>query len=553
MPVAAVQNSREAKRAGSWGKLLDSERAPAVLLGLMLVLYLSPLAWILVPPTQDGPSHLSIANTLRHLLLHDRPRLERYFEINWFPEPNLVGHVVLSWLLGAVSPFAAEKILFGSYVAALPLAAYYAIRSVNGRAPAWLVLLVVPFTWSKMMQVGFYNFCLSLPVFYVCLGYFIRAFPKLNAWRAALLGLLILVLYFSHAMSVAMLFVAMAVMVPWMIFEGKRSGFWPRLAWLAAAWVPTAALLAAFVYRYRGGESSYAVSLVERVMRLAVLSSLVTHRRIEIAGSMGLLLVFAVLTASYAAARIRPFKIEAGDVFLLLAGIFLAIFFVIPDVSSGGSAHTQRAELYPFLVLPLWFAAQPPLVRRKRTIAMGLAAAVALVLWGLNISQLRKTDTAVREYYSVASHIQPGKTLLPIVLDRYGHDAQGEPLSMRCQAFFQAAGRLNPVAGAIELVNYQASSPGFVVRYRREVPDWTLLRPAQMWDKFGEELGRGELSGDPDYVLIYGWDPDRIKRNPDFRDIAPERVLESLEHGYVLEFVSSPEHAVRLYRRRETV
>jgi hypothetical protein len=538
--------------------LLYSERWVGIILVLLIWLYLLPLGWILVPPTQDGPSHVSIANTLTHLLLHDRPALEKYFEINWFPEPNLLGHVLLSFLLTGVSPFTAEKILFGICVAALPLAALYAIRSVNSHAPSWLTLLLVPFAWSKLMQVGFYNFCLSLAVFYVCLGYFLRIFNRLNARRAATLGLLTVLLYFTHAMSVAAFFLVMLFLVPWLVFTaakheaaGMRKQL-PRLALLLTAWLPTVILLLVFLFRSRGNAVTYMVSFAERIGRLAILSSLVTHRQVEIFSSVCLLLFLAVLTITFAAPRLRSFQPRTSDVFLLLTGVFLVVFFAIPDYCSGGSAHTQRAEMYPFLLLPLWFADQPPLVGIKRGAAIVIAAAVPVFFWVLNVTQMHKIDTAVREYYSVAPYIRPDKTVLPIVLDRYGRDTEGRPLSMRCEIFYQAADRLNPIDGAIELLNYQASSPGFIVRFKKDVPNWTLMRPNQMWNRFGAELRAGKLSGNPDYVLVYGWDPERIRLNPAFRNFSPEEVLSTLERRYVLEYISTPQQAVRLYRRRDS-
>ena len=538
-------------------RLSHSERWVGIIFVTLILLYLLPLGWILVPPTQDGPSHVSIANTLTHLLRHDRPALEKYFEINWFPEPNLLGHVLLSLLLTGVSPFTAEKILFGICVAALPLAALYAIRSVNSHAPVWLAILIVPFAWSKLMQVGFYNFCLSLAVFYACLGYFLRVFNILDTRRAAILGLLTLLLYFSHMMSVAAFFLVMLFLVPWLVFAaakhetgGMRKRL-PQLALLLAAWLPTGVLSVAFLFRYRGNAVTYMVSLGERIGRLAVLSSLVTHREVEIFSSVCLLLLFAVLTIAFAIPRMRSLRPRTNDVFLLLTGVFLIVFFAIPDYSSGGSAHTQRAEMYPFLLLPLWFADQPPLVGIKRGAAIAIAAAVPVLFWVLNVTQMNKIDTAVREYYSVSRHIRPNSTVLPIVLDRYGRDAEGKRLSMRCQIFYQAADRLNPIAGAIELVNWQASNPGFVVRYKQDVPNWTLPSH-QMWDQFGAELRARKLSGNPDYVLVYGWDPERIRSNPDFRDFSPEEVLRSLEQQYVMEYISTPQHAVRLYRRRDS-
>ncbi|HLH42993.1 MAG TPA: hypothetical protein VKV74_08405 [Bryobacteraceae bacterium] len=515
------------------------------LLAVLILLYVSPLFWILVPATQDGPSHLSIANVLLHLLSHDRPVLAKYFEINWFPEPNLLGYLILIPLLRLVNPFAAEKILFGAFVVSLPLAARFCLRSVNRQAPSWLAFLVVPFTWAKMMQAGFYNFCLSLAVFLVCLGYFLRAFPCLNAPRAAALGLLTLLLYFSHAMSMGMFWLSLLVLIPWLAWAEHRCGAGTdgarRLRLLMAAVAPAGALFAGFLLRNRGAHRAYGVSLQERVFRLAGLSSLVTHRRVEMIFSTGALLLFAVLVAAFAVRRAGSVRFEAGDVFLALAALFLIVLFLIPDSLSGGSAHSQRAELYPFLVIPLWFAAQPRLGGWTELGMAIAAAALAIGLWVLNVSQIRKIDQAIREYYTVTEHIKPDRTVLPVTLAPHGRDARGEPLSIRSEMFVFAASRLNALAGAIELYNYQAMMPGFAVRYRGNWAHWSQTPPDQVWNRIGEDLCSGPIWGDPDYVLLYGWDRARNDADPE--------ALRALERRYALEFVSSPTQAVRLYRR----
>jgi hypothetical protein len=533
---------------------LNANRVTAALLIILIALNLAPLFWILVPPTQDGPAHLSLASTWKHLLAHDSPALERYFEINRFPEPNLLGHVALMLLLKIMTPFVAEKVLFGIFVATLPLAACYAIRSVKPGGPLWPALLIVPFGWSKMMQAGFYNFCLSLPVFYLCLGFFLRVFDRLTAFRVAVLGLLTLLLYFSHAMSIGMFFVSVALLVPWWIWvecgndwtKWKAQG--SRVASLLAALAPAGVLYAAFLVRNRVATHAYGISLIERIGKLAVLSSLIRHRWAEAICSIGILLLFASLTAAWIAGRPHPWKARRADGLLALAALFLLILLVIPDFASGGSAHSQRAELYPFLVLPLWFAAQPHLRGGVRVAVVGLAGALAVGSWGLNNVQLVKIDQAVREYYSVAAHLQPGRTVLPLVIEPYGRDTNGKPLSMRSEIFLFAANRFNPLVGAIELNNYQAAMPGFAVRYKRGGAHWSLLGADETWSRMGEELRSGHLSGNPDYVLLYGWDEKRIRARPEYRAFSPEEMLRLLERVYKLEYVSRPSGAVRLYR-----
>ena len=118
---------------------------------------------------------------------------------------------VLVSLMSLVPPLVAEKMLLSSYVLLLPLSTLYALQAI--RPPAGLLtLLVSPFIYNRLLHMGFYNFSLSLPMFFFVLGYWVRYRDRLTCRRTCTLALLTLVLYFCHLVSLVMAYVSIILL-----------------------------------------------------------------------------------------------------------------------------------------------------------------------------------------------------------------------------------------------------------------------------------------------------------------------------------------------------
>src|SRR5437899_4195899 len=156
-------------------------RAELVLWAALFAVQLAPVWAFRYFPTQDGPSHLENANIL--LLLHrtDLPAFREYYAINPKPTPNWLGHLALAGLILMSSPLLAEKILLTGYILALPLAVRYAFRAMRPESAA-LAVLSFPFLYNCLLHYGFYNFCLSIALFFVAIGYWLGRKTHIG-WR----------------------------------------------------------------------------------------------------------------------------------------------------------------------------------------------------------------------------------------------------------------------------------------------------------------------------------------------------------------------------------
>src|SRR5947209_5795917 len=149
-------------------------RDPDLLLFLvLLVLQVVPLWAFACFPSQDGPTHLENAVILREYDRPDRPLLRKFYTLSDRFHPHWFGHLALAGLMSVLPPLLAEKVLLAGYVVVLPLGLRYALEGARPGA-GWLAVLGFPFVGNYLFHMGFYNFCWSLALFPVVVGYYLR-------------------------------------------------------------------------------------------------------------------------------------------------------------------------------------------------------------------------------------------------------------------------------------------------------------------------------------------------------------------------------------------
>jgi hypothetical protein len=144
-----------------------------LLFWLLLALHLLPVWVYPFIPTQDGPGHQALAFILRQYDLPEAGLLRQYYLPNREALPNWFIFFLMSKALGFVAIPVAEKILLTAYVVLFPVSVRYALRSIDPRA-GFLAVLAFPFLYNFTFQMGFFNFCFSLPAFFFAVGFWLR-------------------------------------------------------------------------------------------------------------------------------------------------------------------------------------------------------------------------------------------------------------------------------------------------------------------------------------------------------------------------------------------
>jgi hypothetical protein len=541
-------------------KLRDPYR---LLFFALLVLNVLPLWCYRYFPSQDGPDHLASALILKEYNAPDSVRYREFYTINAHPDPNWAGHLLLVALMCLCPPLVAEKVLLTGYVILLPLSVRFALRSIRPGAET-LATLAFPFVGNLFFHMGFYNFCYSLALYFFVVGYWLRHRDDLGLRTGLVLGLLGLVLYFCHLVTLAAACLAIGVMATWLALrdwtawrKGGRVGpnpllpaLWARGGKAVLALLPTLPLALLFLGRQGVATAAY-VAPVPRAPMLLKLEALVSYASAEVLVSLGLAVVFLAGVVYVFLARLRVAKGDPFDGLLLVAVAYIVVVFAAPEGMSGGLFIPQRLSLFPYFVLILWLGAQPP----GRFFQRGLAAAgavTALLFLGLHWERYAVFNDYLAEYASAAPHIPRQATVLPLAFSHTGRDAQGRPLSVRVSPFRHAGGLLGVESGAVDLTNYEGDTGYFPLLFRPELNPIALISRDRSNPDRGlsglppqvDFLSYPERSGQTvDYVMLWELGDD-LRSNP-----ATLSILAQLKQGYGDPIYQSPGGRVQMYRR----
>ncbi len=526
---------------------------PGWLAGAALVVLLVPVWAFPYFPSQDGPTHVENARILLDYARPDQQALRVFYERSLDPVPNWLSHLSLSALLTVFAPRSADKIFLSLYVLALPLAFSYAVRSFPPVGSSRM-LFVLPFVYNNFLYLGFYNLVFSAVPYLLVMGYWLRQESRFRLREGSVLALLLVGLYFCHAIGLVLALAGLAVLVATAVLRRRSEGpgsaaFLPYAT--AAAALPSLALLGHFL-RSRG-EVAYepGPSFGERLGALVRLSELVSFDPREAWIAAALSLVWFGAAALLLAGKARRRDWHRGDALLGLVAAAGVVYFTArvtvlrsPGSSAGGGTTHDRVSLFVFLALSLWLAAQPLGRRAERALA-GCALAATLGFLALRLPRHAELNDYLTEYVSAGAMLPRDSVLLPLGYAPEGLRADGSPLSLRVLPFLHAASWIAADRGVVDLLNYEADLGYFPVRFRPEANPYRILRagletrpPCVALNRY-DRLGPRPL----DYILVWS------ARDADRSHPCTQAVLRHLEERYTRVFTSAPRGLAELYRR----
>ncbi len=444
--------------------------------------------------TQDGPSHLENAWWLRQLWGGD-PLAAEWYAVRAEPLPNWFSHATMALGLIALPPALVERLWLSGYVVLFGGAAVVLARGLERGRPG-LALLWLPFVHNLMLGTGFYNFAAGMALSLAILAWWWPRRDRPPDWRAAAaLSAALLLLYSCHLLVLAVAMLTLAVLAAASAPRDRR-----RWVWTLGAMAPAAAL-AAWYLAAHGGEGSFRHPLAVRAGWLLGMQSLQSYAPVRelpvgpLVGALILGLAVATLVArsSRRGGRLE-LRLEPRDGFAGAAAAVLVLWAAVPDAVAGGTGISHRLALLVPLLLVAWLR----LPRRPwpRRAVLAVAAALALAQAGLVTAFHARHQPGLRELTSGTALVQPGETVLPVILCPYG----GE--SVLIQPYLHAASHYALRSGAVVVANYEAHATYFPLRYRDPARDAYRLWGADL------EIGSGNLTPwdypvELDWVLIW--------------------------------------------------
>jgi len=473
----------------------ETGRIERIAFVLFALAHLIPIWAVKYLNLTDGGAHVYIANIMSLFNDPATPIYREYFNLNLALEPNWLIYGLLLAFNHLMSPEIAEKILVSLNIIGFPLAVRYAITVVNPRAN-FISWLCFPFIYSLPFNMGFYNFSLSLICFFLLLSVYLRNLGGFSTKSFIVFGLLGLLTYSAHVMSVSMFLIVIAVHAAWLTLHrfltqtGSvrfRSGAALRTAFNsgvmpALALLPTLLLLGRFFIQHSGEEVNYTTSLLKRVGELVTIFPLMTDSVWQLVLSLVLLTGLIVLTGAVLLHRWRTRRLEQVDGLLLAAVAMAVSTLTVPDHSSGGGYIIERGQLYPYLILLPWLAHDVPvLVPRLGQRVGALAAVIAVGFIGIEFTTYRAIDRYSAEFWSGTDLIAPNSTVLGVSFVPRGQAPDGTMLSVRRLPVHHEIDRIAAKRRAVALNVWQFKTPNFPVSYRADRNPYVFIGDDVEW------------------------------------------------------------------------
>jgi hypothetical protein len=389
--------------------------------GVLLAAFVLPVAFNEHLPMQDLPNHLAIVRTLA---ARADPGWGEHFVSSLGPRPYMTYYGLCLLFSRVASPEAANRIVLCLTFLLLPLSFLYLVRSIDP-ARRWISLFAFPLLYSDAYFMGFTTYLLSLPPLLFSAGLAIRLAkrPSGGYAEAAALAATAVLLYFTHPFTLVLSGVVGAALAL------RYAHHLRRVLWAVVPFVPSAVLLAVWAASTvpAAGEAAY-LPFGFKAQFLGELPLLAVGSELPILfWPAALLLVYVVLWwiwRRWRGPRV-PGEKSPWPVFLLL----LVGYFAVPFVAAGQLWFDLRLGIIVWLLLA---ACAPPELLTPRTAKVAVLAFCALSLFSalrLHVAFGREA----RPLFSLIATLEPGKRVLPILLD---------PESQAVRPFFARAERL---------------------------------------------------------------------------------------------------------------
>jgi hypothetical protein len=470
------------------------KRLEPITFWLIAFLHLIPVWGYRYIPTQDGPSHLNNAQIIKE---YGNPEAgsNRVFEVHFDPLPNLSSHLLLAGMMFVVPPLIAEKLLISLYVLGFAGGFRYFLGAFgpSSRPLSWAGLL---FVFNRCFWMGFYNYCLSLVLLWVILGYVLRRLGTFHAAHAFALMLLFTAAYFTHLLGYLL---ALAGAVLASILAPPRRLVTIGLILLAG--LPSVCLALNYFEETRFSNSPAAMRVVndpldrlggnlretEIEKDLAAIDAevLAFHAGPNTPLGMtfgGYLLVVTMLTIAIPPERSPGTPAGPGPVFPAVFGVLvLGAYLLMPDHLGGGDGGLPNGGFLKTRLAPLpalfWLAClrEPRFWAVRLLLRLGIAS-----LLGINLTMV---TTAVRDGSRVLAQFTAGIDAVGRGHRVFAVQSAGWP-SPYANPMFHALDYYCLGTGNVNVDNYEARMPHFPVKYRPE-----FNRGRGLWAGAGDKNG----------------------------------------------------------------
>lgn len=406
---------------------------------LVVLLNLLPIFQGHFFPSLDGPAHLYNAGLIKELSLHPHGFLESYYQFNTVPVPNWSGHFVLAFFRLFLPGFLAEKLLLILYLVGLPYSFRAFIRVINP-ASVSLSYLILPFTYSFLFILGFYNFCLGLICLFYILTFWLKNNPAPFSWKFVLkLSLLLIITFFSHVFVFGFL---IALLIAYTVFNYLHQRIFKTsltMTFREHVMIPLSLLLLSsilplglFIVYWLQNSGSGAIEYLSGktlIQWFKNLQALIAYNE-PLEKAVFRKMLYILIAAGAIAIMIRAFALfrKAGttlreriahhlfsthEFWLLIAFSLIVLYFIMPDSANAAGFISIRLLLLALFFFMTW------LVIQRYPAWINPLVVIPFLLFHFHLVQYYQTATehpvkVSEACYQAGKQIPPNSVVLPV-------------------------------------------------------------------------------------------------------------------------------------------
>ena len=485
---------------------------------LLVLVNLIPLFVGTYFPTIDGAAHLYNSRLILELIGGSSSAVDQFYQLNELV-PNLSGHVLVALFMTVLPPFLAEKLFLVIYAVGLPLSFRYLLKSTPS-ANVLFSYFILPFVYSYLFLLGFYNFSISLVFMFLAIGYWLkRSSEKISIGSIILLSFLCFLTFTSHLVIYGLLFSFLLAQmatayIRWFI-NRREKGRFADVTWLKQLGVLLIANLIPlfftglyFFKRPQTGSNYEFISWAERLMYFTDFRPLIAFNyEIELAYTKVLFPLFILLIVLAGLFTVRNYfarnkmKSSRNGFFVKLVNqrsffpaiiclISFTAFLILPDSDGYGGYISVRMALLFLIFVIYWFAAAIP----QKWIAALCTPVIIYVVLGLNIyysKVINGLNPLAKEIVSISDLIEENSIVIPIDVSNnwlLGHHSN-------------YLGVKKPM---VILENYEANSGYFPVKWNTNKAKVNFLREGWSSCSAVYPLTENEDAFQIDYLFVLG-------------------------------------------------
>jgi len=396
-------------------------KKPVVIYSVVIILFLigmSPILSFNYFPTVDGPAHLYNARIIREMLFGDHAFYSTYYHFNKHLIPNWSGHLIAAGTGLFLPLWAIEKLLILLIVMGTPLTIILLLNSLKIKL-SWHFLLLIPFTYTLPLYLGFFNFLIGIPIMFFATSLWIRWNKRKSFRHWIFVCSIITFLYFSHLMVFILSGILLGI---YLIWTDRKNGFRNLFNKLniqkISCFIPGLLLTVYYISQrsmdgYKGTTSKLSFDyLFNWLIEAGALAGL--NGGIESPFSRVFAVLLALLFVFVTVSRIlKKSGWQKADFLLIFSTLILILYFVVPDGVASGGFVSIRLLLVFLLLFSLWIITQelPFIV----SLSSGMVAVwVAFSTLSYRLDVAKELDSHAKEMVRLSHSIKLGSVVLPL-------------------------------------------------------------------------------------------------------------------------------------------